>query len=231
MDLPQLDGVTHRTVAARGLRFHVAEAGAGDADRAPARLAAALVDVAPPRAAPRAARAAGHARPARLRLVRRAARRLRQADHGRRRPRRPRRARAASGCASSATTGAAWIGFLACAAAPERFAAFLALGAPRPLGTPAARQLLQIWRFAYQVVLAAPLLGRRLVRRRALHGPPDRRDRRAPRGVDRRRRAGVHRGADRARARAGERGCSTAPSCCARSGAPRAGAWRCRRGS
>ena len=30
MDLPQLDGVTHRTVAARGLRFHVAEAGAGE---------------------------------------------------------------------------------------------------------------------------------------------------------------------------------------------------------
>ena len=30
MDLPQLDGVTHRTVPARGLRFHVAEAGAGD---------------------------------------------------------------------------------------------------------------------------------------------------------------------------------------------------------
>ena len=57
----------------------------------------------------------------------------------------------------------AWIGFLACAAAPERFAAFLALGAPRPLGTPAARQLLEIWRFAYQAVLAAPLLGRRLI--------------------------------------------------------------------
>jgi len=29
MDLPRLDGVTHRTVLARGLRFHVAEAGAG----------------------------------------------------------------------------------------------------------------------------------------------------------------------------------------------------------
>ena len=57
----------------------------------------------------------------------------------------------------------AWIGFLACVAAPERFAAFLALGAPRPLGRPAPRQLLQIWRFAYQLVLAAPLLGRRLI--------------------------------------------------------------------
>ena len=30
MELPRLDGVAHRTVMARGLRFHVAEAGAGD---------------------------------------------------------------------------------------------------------------------------------------------------------------------------------------------------------
>ena len=30
VELPRLDGVTHRTVVARGLRFHVAEAGAGD---------------------------------------------------------------------------------------------------------------------------------------------------------------------------------------------------------
>jgi pimeloyl-ACP methyl ester carboxylesterase len=30
MDLPRLDGVTHRTIVARGLRFHVAEAGSGD---------------------------------------------------------------------------------------------------------------------------------------------------------------------------------------------------------
>src|SRR5262249_7719435 len=30
MDLPAVDGVTHRTVSARGVDFHVAEAGAGD---------------------------------------------------------------------------------------------------------------------------------------------------------------------------------------------------------
>ena len=57
----------------------------------------------------------------------------------------------------------AWIGFLACGSAPERFEAFLALGSPRPLGNPPLRQLLQIWRFAYQVVLAAPVLGRHLI--------------------------------------------------------------------
>src|ERR1043165_5813428 len=30
MELPPLEGVTHRTVAARGIEFHVAEAGAGE---------------------------------------------------------------------------------------------------------------------------------------------------------------------------------------------------------
>ncbi|HEX5375339.1 MAG TPA: alpha/beta fold hydrolase, partial [Solirubrobacterales bacterium] len=30
MDLPVVEGVTHRWVEARGLRFHVAEAGSGD---------------------------------------------------------------------------------------------------------------------------------------------------------------------------------------------------------
>ena len=57
----------------------------------------------------------------------------------------------------------AWSGFLACLAAPERFAAFLALGAPRPGGRPSARQLREGWRFAYQVAIAAPVLGGRLV--------------------------------------------------------------------
>jgi pimeloyl-ACP methyl ester carboxylesterase len=57
----------------------------------------------------------------------------------------------------------AWSGFLACLATPERFAAFLALGAPRPGGLPSARQLLEVWRFGYQVAIASPVLGRRLV--------------------------------------------------------------------
>ena len=162
MDLPQLDGVTHRTVVARGLRFHVAEAGAGEPIvllhgwpqhwwiwrhlvplLAPhARLV--MIDLrgfgwsdAPP---------GGYDKQTMADDV------LAVLD--------------ALGLRRVCLVGhdwGAWIGFLACAAAPERFAAFLALGAPRPLGTPAPRQLLQIWRFAYQVVLAAPLLGRRLV--------------------------------------------------------------------
>jgi pimeloyl-ACP methyl ester carboxylesterase len=57
----------------------------------------------------------------------------------------------------------AWSGFLACLAEPERFAAFLALGSPRPGGRPSARQLLEVWRFSYQVAIASPVLGRRLV--------------------------------------------------------------------
>ena len=162
MDLPHLDGVTHRTVAARGLRFHVAEAGAGPPIvllhgwpqhwwmwrhvvplLAPhARLI--MIDLrgfgwsdAPP---------GGYDKQTMADDV------LAVLDAlGLRRV-----------CLVAHDWGA-WIGFLACAAAPERFAAFLALGAPRPLGTPAARQLLEIWRFAYQAVLAAPLLGRRLI--------------------------------------------------------------------
>jgi pimeloyl-ACP methyl ester carboxylesterase len=162
VDLPHLDGVTHRTVAARGLRFHVAEAGAGPPIvllhgwpqhwwmwrhvvplLAPhARLI--MIDLrgfgwsdAPP---------GGYDKQTMADDV------LAVLDAlGLRRV-----------CLVAHDWGA-WIGFLACAAAPERFAAFLALGAPRPLGTPAARQLLEIWRFAYQAVLAAPLLGRRLI--------------------------------------------------------------------
>jgi pimeloyl-ACP methyl ester carboxylesterase len=57
----------------------------------------------------------------------------------------------------------AWSGFLACLAEPERFAAFLALGSPRPGGRPSARQLREVWRFGYQVAIASPVLGQRLV--------------------------------------------------------------------
>ena len=63
--------------------MHVAEAGPPDADpSSPARLAAALVRVAPPDPGARRALPRDRARPARLRLVRRAARRLRQGEHG-----------------------------------------------------------------------------------------------------------------------------------------------------
>jgi pimeloyl-ACP methyl ester carboxylesterase len=162
VDLPQLDGVTHRTVVAPGLRFHVAEAGAGEPIvllhgwpqhwwvwrhvvklLAPhARLV--MIDLrgfgwsdAPPGGYDKQTMADDVLAVLDALDLRRV--RLVGHDWG------------------------AWIGFLACVAAPERFEAFLALGAPRPLGKPPARQLLQIWRFGYQVVLAAPVLGRRLI--------------------------------------------------------------------
>ncbi len=162
MDLPELDGVTHREVVARGLRFHIAEAGAGDP--------LVLVHGWPqhwwmwrhvvPLLAPHA------------RLVTIDLRGFGWTD-------------APPGAYDKQTLAddllavldalgldrvglmghdwGAWSGFLACLAAPGRFAAFLALGSPRPGGRPGARQLLEVWRFAYQVAIASPLLGRRLV--------------------------------------------------------------------
>jgi pimeloyl-ACP methyl ester carboxylesterase len=162
MNLPELDGVTHREVVARGLRFHVAEAGAGD----PVvlvhgwpqhwwmwRHVVALL--------------APHARLAMIDL-----RGFGWSD-------------APSGGYDKQTLAddvlvvldalgldrvclmahdwGAWSGFLACLAEPKRFAAFLALGSPRPGGRPSARQLREVWRFGYQVAIASPVLGQRLV--------------------------------------------------------------------
>jgi pimeloyl-ACP methyl ester carboxylesterase len=162
MDLPDLDGVTHRTVAARGMRFHVAEAGTGDP--------VVLLHGWPqhwwvwrhvvPLLAPHA------------RLVMMDLRGFGWSDA-------PPGAYAKQTLADDVLAvldelglervclighdWGAWSGFLACLAAPERFAAFLALGAPRPGGRPRARQLLEVWRFGYQVAIASPVLGRRLV--------------------------------------------------------------------
>ena len=204
MDLPQLDGVTHRTVPARGLRFHVAEAGAGEPIvlvhgwpqhwwmwrhvvplLAPhARLV--MIDLrgfgwsdAPPGAYDKQTLADDL---------------LAVLD-----------ALGLERVGLMAHDWGAWSGFLACLAAPERFAAFLALGAPRPGGRPSARQLREVWRFAYQVAIAAPMLGRRLVadprfiERTIMAGAVQ------PAGVDARRPARLHDGAGRAGPRAGQR--------------------------
>ena len=167
MDLPHLDGVTHRTVPARGVRFHVAEAGAGEPVvlvhgwpqhwwmwrhvvplLAPhARLV--MIDLrgfgwtdAPPGAYDKQTLADDVLAVLDALELERVC--LMGHDWG------------------------AWSGFLACLAEPERFAAFLALGSPRPGGRPSARQLLEVWRFAYQLAIAAPVLGRRLVADRRL---------------------------------------------------------------
>jgi pimeloyl-ACP methyl ester carboxylesterase len=162
MELPQLDGVTHREVVARGVRFHVAEAGSGDPVvlvhgwpqhwwmwrhvvplLAPhARLM--MIDLrgfgwtdAPPGAYDKQTLADDL---------------LAMLD-----------ALGLGRVCLLAHDWGAWSGFLACLAAPERFAAFLALGSPRPGARPSARQLREVWRFAYQVAIASPVVGRRLV--------------------------------------------------------------------
>lgn len=58
----------------------------------------------------------------------------------------------------------AWTGFLACLRAPERFRGFLALGIVPPFQRPSVAKALQAWRMAYQLPLGAPLLGRALLR-------------------------------------------------------------------
>ncbi len=162
MDLPELAGVTHRTVSARGLDFHVAEAGAGE----PVVLL--------------------HGWPQHWWAWRRVVPLL--APHGRLLMPDLR----GFGWSQAPADGydkqtladdllaildalgldrvrlvahdwGAWIGFLACLAAPERFAAFVALSCPPPTGRPSGRQVLQVWRFAYQLVLAAPVLGEQLI--------------------------------------------------------------------
>jgi pimeloyl-ACP methyl ester carboxylesterase len=162
MELPVLDGVTHRMVTARGLDFHVAEAGAGEpilvvhgwpqhwwAWRRVVPLLAPHGHLFMPdlrgfgwSAAPDG----GYDKQnmaddllALLDALELPRVRLLAHDWG------------------------AWIGFLACLAAPERFEAFLALSCPPPLGRPSPRQLLEIWRFSYQLALSAPVVGERLV--------------------------------------------------------------------
>lgn len=62
-----------------------------------------------------------------------------------------------------------WVGFLMCLARPERVERYLALNIPPPFQR-LDRRMLEIWRFWYQAVLAAPVLGERLVRNRRMPG-------------------------------------------------------------
>jgi pimeloyl-ACP methyl ester carboxylesterase len=162
VELPAVEGVTHRTVSARGLDFHVAETGAGEpvvllhgwpqhwfAWRRVVPLLAPhghllMPDLrgfgwsdAPPDGYDKQTLADDLL--AVLDALELERVRLLAHDWG------------------------AWIGFLACLAAPERFHAFVALSSPPPMGRPTPRQLLEIWRFSYQLVLAAPGLGEMLI--------------------------------------------------------------------
>ena len=158
--LPHVDGVRHRFIGANGIVHHVAEAGA-ERRRSrppPARLAAALVRVAPPDPGARRAPPRPRPRPARLRLVRRAA------DAATRRSSSPPTCSPSStrsgstASSSSATTGAAGSASCSACARPERFDRFLALGITHPWQTVGGgwRDLPRFW---YQLPIITPGLG------------------------------------------------------------------------
>ena len=56
-----------------------------------------------------------------------------------------------------------WIGFLVCQFAPDRVERYVAMNIALPFARPSAKALLNQWRFWYQAVLAAPVLGPRVV--------------------------------------------------------------------
>jgi pimeloyl-ACP methyl ester carboxylesterase len=56
-----------------------------------------------------------------------------------------------------------WIGFLLCLGRPERFSRFVALSVVPPWPSGDRRSLLEVWRVAYQIPIALPGLGRRVV--------------------------------------------------------------------
>jgi pimeloyl-ACP methyl ester carboxylesterase len=161
MELPALEGVTHRTVQARGLRFHVAEAGAGEplvllhgwpqhwwAWRRVVPLLAPHARLVMPDlrgfgwsdAPPNGYDKQGMADDVLAVLDALGLERVRIVGHD----------------------WGGWIAFLACMTAPERFERALVLGISTPFGRPNPRALLDFWRLAYMLPLSAPALGERL---------------------------------------------------------------------
>ena len=64
-----------------------------------------------------------------------------------------------------------WAGYLMCMREPERVKRYLALNIFPPFLPPDAQNLLSVWRFWYQVVIASPWLGRRAVQQIAQRNP------------------------------------------------------------
>jgi pimeloyl-ACP methyl ester carboxylesterase len=162
VELPALDGVTHLTVEARGLRFHVAEAGRGT----PLLLL--------------------HGWPQHWWVWRRVvplliphARLLMLDLRGFGWSDAPRDGYDKQTMADDVLAVAdalelervsvvghdwgGWIGFLAALSAPSRIERLVALSIPPPFGRPSPRALVDAWRVTYQLVLAAPAVGERLV--------------------------------------------------------------------
>ncbi len=168
-DLPHLDGVTHRWVRARGLEFHVAEAGAGD------DVVLCL------HGWPQHWYEWRHLMPAladRHRVLALDLRGFGWSDAPRRGYEKENLADDvlavldALGLERVKLVGhdwGGWIGFLLALKAPQRFERYLALNIlhPWPPGT-MLDVLPYAWRFGYQVVIATPLLGYQLHRRGAV---------------------------------------------------------------
>jgi pimeloyl-ACP methyl ester carboxylesterase len=161
VELPALDGVSHRTVQVRGLSFHVAEAGSGEplvllhgwpqhwwAWRKVVPLLAPHARLVMPDlrgfgwsdAPPRGYDKQTMADDVLALLDALGLQRVRIVGHD----------------------WGGWIAFLACMTAPERFERALALGISPPFGRASPRMLLDLWRFTYMLAIAAPALGERL---------------------------------------------------------------------
>jgi len=166
--LPQLEGVTHRDVPARGLRFHVAEAGPADAGALPVVLLHGWPqhwfmwrDAIPALASDR-------------RVIAPDLRGLGWSDaprHGYRKQELADDVLALlreMGVERFDLIGHDWgafAGFLVCLSAPERVAHYLGCSIPHLWPSPerpSLRRLATLW---YQVALASPLLGPALMRR------------------------------------------------------------------
>jgi pimeloyl-ACP methyl ester carboxylesterase len=164
-NLPQIEGVTHRYVQARGLKFHVAEAGSGE------DVVLCL------HGWPQHWYAWRHLMPAladRHRVLALDLRGFGWSDA-------PRRGYEKENMASDVLAvldelgiervklvghdWGGWIGFLLCLRAPQRFDRFLALGIT-PIWINVGAALRNIWRFVYQQLILAPGIGYALHRSR-----------------------------------------------------------------
>jgi pimeloyl-ACP methyl ester carboxylesterase len=164
-DLPHVDGVSHRWVRARGLEFHVAEAGSGE------DVVLCL------HGWPQHWYEWRHLLPAladRHRVIALDLRGFGWSDAPRRGYEKENLADDvlavldALGIERVKLVGhdwGGWIGFLLCLKAPQRFERYLALNILHPWPGSLRRTLPYAWRFGYQVAIATPLLGYELHRR------------------------------------------------------------------
>lgn len=163
-DIPSLEGVTHRTVTVGGLNFHVAEAGQGDGKPI------VLLHGWPqhwycwhkiiPTLAPH------------YRLIMPDLRGLGWSDAPRMGYTKTQLAQDvigvmdALGLEKTYLVGhdwGGWTGFLLCIQQPARFQKYICFNSPHPFQKLDWPRIRHLWRFWYQVVIAMPLLGKKLI--------------------------------------------------------------------